>query len=125
MFDFQRNAKGDPRLGELCWLCIVRLQPQERLSRLVGKSCHRRIELAVIGSLLWRQKPLLPTLYIAHVMQRAIGVKPLTFYYYYEAVSWLTVALPLAMRGVTLRKVRLDVVAPACALALFVNGYVA
>jgi hypothetical protein len=67
---------------------------------------------------------LLPALYIAHLMQWAIGTKPLTFYYYYfEAFTWLTVALAVAMQGVAIRRVRLDVVATACALAVFVNWY--
>ena len=122
IFDFHRYAKGDPRLGEAWWSWIFRLQPQESLSRLLGNPVIGVLGLAAVGVLLWQRKPLLPALYIAHVMQWAIGVKPLTFYYYYfEAFVWLTVAFAVAMEGVTVRKVRVDVVATACALAVFVN----
>ena len=122
IFDFHRYAKGDPHLGEAWWSWIFRSQPQESLSRLLGNPVIGILGLAAVGVLLCQRKPLLPALYIAHVAQWAIGVKPLTFYYYYfEAFVWLTVALAVAMQGITVRKVRLDVVATACAFAVFVD----
>lgn len=125
IFEFHRYAKGDPRLGEMWWSWIIRFQPQQSLSRLVGNPVVGILGLAAVVVLLWQRKPLLPALYIAHVTQWAIGTKPLTFYYYYfEAFTWLTVASAVAMQGVGIRRVRLDVVATACAVAVFVNWYV-
>jgi dolichyl-phosphate-mannose-protein mannosyltransferase len=124
IYEFHRHAEGDPRLGEVWWSWILRFKPQPSLSYLVGNPVIATLGLVAVFVLLWRRKPLLAALYIAHVLQWAIGVKPLTFYYYYfEAFTWLTVALAVAMQGVTIRRVRLDVVATACAAAAFVYTF--
>jgi hypothetical protein len=124
IFDFHRYAKGDPRLGQVWWSWIFRLQPQPALLYLVGNPLIGVLGLAAVVLLLWQQKPLLPALYIAHVLPWAIAIKPLTFYYYYfEAFMWLTVALAVAMQGIVVRRVRLDIVATGCALVQFVNWY--
>jgi len=121
IYQFHRHANGDPRLGQAWWTWIFRREPQPALAYLVGNPVVGILGLAAVVVLLWQRKPLLPALYIAHVLQWAIGVKPLTFYYYYfEAFTWLTVALAVAMQGVAIRRVRLDVVTTACAALAFV-----
>ncbi len=121
IYEFHRHAQGDSRLGQAWWSWIFRLQPQPALGYLVGNPVVGVLGLAAVVVLLWQKKPLLPALYIAHVLQWAIGVKPLTFYYYYfEAFTWLTVALAVGLQGVAIRRVRLDVVTTACAAAVFV-----
>jgi 4-amino-4-deoxy-L-arabinose transferase-like glycosyltransferase len=125
IFDFHRYAKGDPRVGQMWWSWIIRFQPQPSLSYLIGNPVVGILGLIGVGVLLWQKKALLPALYFAHILQWAIAIKPLTFYYYYfEAFTWLTVASAVAMQGVTIRRVRLDVVATACAGAVFVNWYI-
>ena len=124
IYQFQRHAEGDPRLGEMWWSWIFRLQPQPALANLVGNPLVGVLGLAAVVVLLWQRKPLLPALYLAHVLQWAIGLRPLTYYYYYfEAFTWLTVALAVALQGVEIRRVRLDVVAAASAAAVFVHSY--
>ena len=124
IYQFHRHAEGDPRLGEAWWSWIFRFQPQPSLSYLVGNPVIGVLGLVAVAALLWQGKPLLPALYIAHVAQWAIGVKPLTFYYYYfEAFTWLTIALAVALQGVAVRRVRLDVVTTACAAASFVHWF--
>ncbi len=124
IFDFHRYAKGDPRLGEAWWSWIVRLQPQPSLLYLLGNPVIAILGIAAVVTLLWQRKPLLPALYIAHVLPWAIAIKPLTFYYYYfEAFMWLTVALAVAMQGLAVRRVRLDVIATGCAALQFVNWF--
>ncbi len=124
IYEFHRHAKGDPRLGEMWWSWIFRFHPQPSLFYLVGNPIIAIFGLAASAVLLWQKKFLLPALYIAHVAQWAIGIKPLTFYYYYfEAFTWLTVALAVAMQGVSIKRVRLDVVATASALAVFVSRF--
>jgi 4-amino-4-deoxy-L-arabinose transferase-like glycosyltransferase len=124
IFEFHHHAKGDPRIGQMWWSWIIRFQPQPSLSYLIGNPVIGILGLAAVALLLWQKKPLLPALYIAHVLQWAIAIKPLTFYYYYfEAFTWLTVALAVAMQGIEVRRVRLDVVATACALAAFANWF--
>ena len=101
------------------WSWIIRFQPQPSLSYLIGNPVVGILGLFGVGVLLWQKKALLPALYFAHILQWAIAIKPLTFYYYYfEAFTWLTVASAVAMQGVTIRRVRLDVVATACAGAV-------
>jgi dolichyl-phosphate-mannose--protein O-mannosyl transferase len=125
IFEFHRHPKGDPRLGEAWWSWIFRIHPQPALSYLVGNPVVAILGLVAIFVLLWQRKPLLPALYIAHVMQWVIAIKPLTFYYYYfEAFTWLTVALAIAMQGATIRRVRLDVIITACVVVVFAHWYV-
>jgi dolichyl-phosphate-mannose-protein mannosyltransferase len=122
ILDFHHHAKGDPRIGQIWWSWIIRFQPQPSLSYLIGNPVIGILGLAAVVLLLWQKRPLLPALYIAHVLQWAIAIKPLTFYYYYfEAFTWLTVALAVAMQGIEVRRVRIDLVATASALAVFVN----
>jgi dolichyl-phosphate-mannose-protein mannosyltransferase len=122
ILDFHRHAKGDPRLGEVWWSWIFRIQPQPSLFYLVGNPVIGVLGLAAVAALLWQRKPLLPALYFAHVMQWAIAIKPMTFYYYYfEAFIWLTVALAVATQQWEIRRVRLDIIATGCAAAQFVN----
>jgi dolichyl-phosphate-mannose--protein O-mannosyl transferase len=124
IYQFHRHAKGDPRVGDMWWSWIFRFHRQPSLSYLVGNPVVGILGLAAVVILLWQRKPLLPALYIAHLAQWAIGMKHLTFYYYYfEAFTWLTVALAAAMQGMTVRRVRLDVVATACAAAAFVYAF--
>jgi hypothetical protein len=124
IFEFHHHAKGDPRLGQAWWTWIVRLQPQAALSYLLGNPVIAVLGLAAVAFLLWEKKPLLPALYLMHVAQWATAIKPLTFYYYYfEAFTWLTIALAVAMQGLVLRRVRLDVVVTACAIAGFVHWH--
>jgi hypothetical protein len=124
IYQFHRHADGDPRIGEAWWSWIFRFQPQPSLSYLVGNPVVGVLGLAALVALLWKKQPLLPALYAAHLLQWAIGVKPLTFYYYYfEAFTWLTIALAVAMQGVTIRRVRLDVVTTACAAAAFLYSF--
>jgi 4-amino-4-deoxy-L-arabinose transferase-like glycosyltransferase len=121
IYEFHRHAPGDPRLGEVWWSWIFRLQPQPALGYLVGNPIIGVLGLAAVVFLIWQKKLFLPALYIAHVLQWAIGVRPLTFYYYYlEAFTWLTLALAVALQGVAVRRVRLDVVTTGCAAVAFV-----
>lgn len=125
IFEFHRHPKGDPRLGEAWWSWIFRIHPQPALSYLVGNPVIAILGLVAVFVLFWQKKPLLPALYIAHLMQWAVAIKPLTFYYYYfEAFTWLTVALAIAMQGATIRRVRLDMVITACAFIVFAHWYV-
>jgi dolichyl-phosphate-mannose--protein O-mannosyl transferase len=124
ILEFQRHAKGEPRLGQMWWSWIFRLQPQPSLSYLVGNPVIGILGLAALVLLLWQRKPLLPALYFAHVMQWAIAIRPVTYYYYYlEPISWLSVALAVAMQDITIRRARLDVVVTGCALVAFVFWY--
>lgn len=125
IFQFHRHVEGDPRLVEAWWTWIFRLRPQPSLSYLVGNPVVAILGIAAIVALLWHKKPLLPALYLAHIVQWAIAIRPLTYYYYYlEAFTWLTVALAVALQGVAMRRVRFDVVVTGCALAVFVQWYV-
>jgi dolichyl-phosphate-mannose-protein mannosyltransferase len=126
ILDFQRHAKGDPRISQMWWTWIFRLHPQPSLSYLVGNPVIGILGLAALVVLLWQRKPLLPALYFAHVMQWAIAIRPVTYYYYYfEPFTWLSVALAVAMQDITIRRVRLDVVVTGCALVAFVLWFFA
>jgi dolichyl-phosphate-mannose-protein mannosyltransferase len=124
IFEFHRHFKDYPHVGQPWWTWIFRLDPQPSLSYLVGNPVIGVLGLAAVALLLWQKKPLLPALYLAHVLQWAIGVKPMTFYYYYfEAFMWLTVALAVALQSVPMRKARLDLVVAGCASVMFELWY--
>lgn len=125
ILEFQRHAKGEPRISQMWWTWIFRLHPQPSLSYLVGNQVIGILGLVALVVLLWQRKPLLPALYFAHVMQWAIAIRPVTYYYYYfEPFCWLSVALAVAMQDITIRRVRLDVVVTGCALVACIFWYV-
>jgi hypothetical protein len=91
---------------------------QESLTEMVANPVVAAFGLVALVVLLWNRKPLLPALYVAHIMQWAIVSSHWQHYYYYlEAFTWLTMALASAMQGVTIRRLKLDVIVLACALA--------
>jgi len=42
---------------------------------------------------------------------------PQYYYYYLDSFTWLTIALAVAMQGISFKRVRLDVVVTTCAIA--------
>jgi dolichyl-phosphate-mannose--protein O-mannosyl transferase len=126
ILQFQRHAKGDPRIGQAWSSWIIRFQPQASLSYVVANPIIAILGLVAMAVLLWRKQLLLPALYIANILPWVIAIRPVTYYYYYfEPFTWLTVALALAMQGVKFGRVRLDVVVTACTAAVFVHWYLA
>jgi dolichyl-phosphate-mannose-protein mannosyltransferase len=121
IYEFHRSAAANARIGEAWWTWFVRFQPQPSLTYVIANPVIGVLGMVAVVTLLGRRKRLLPALYLAHVMLWASGVKHITFYYYYfEAFTWLTVALAVALEGVEIHRVRLNVVATACAVAAFV-----
>jgi len=119
ILEFHRHATTDPRPGEPWWTWITSLNLPEAMSELTANPVICVLGLAAIALLLWRRKPLLPALYVAHIAQWAITSSHWQHYYYYlEAFTWLTLALAVAMQGVTIRGVRADVLVTACAASL-------
>ena len=117
ILQFHRHATTDLRPGEPWWTWIFRLDLQEAPMELIANPVIGILGLVAITVLLWRQKPLLPALYIAHILQWAVVSYHWSHYYYYlEAFTWLTVALAVSMQDVKIGRVRLDIIVAACAL---------
>lgn len=119
ILQFHRHATTDPRPGEPWWTWITSLNLPEVVTELTANPVIGILGLLAIALLLWRRKPLLPSLYVAHIAQWAITSSHWQHYYYYlEAFTWLTLALAVAMQGVTIRRIRADVLVTACAASL-------
>lgn len=131
IYHFHRHAPADPRLGEPWWTWILHLEPKQSLGHLVANPVIGLLGLfAVVALLLVRlanresRSYILSLLYIGHLGQWAVGVRPQTFYYYYfEAFAVLAPALAIAMHGLEWRKIRADVVVTACSLLFFAYWY--
>ena len=114
---FHRNATTDPRPGEPWWTWMFKLDLQQAPMELIANPVICILGLAAVAFLFWRRKPLLPALYVAHILQWAIVPNHWAHYYYYlEAFTWLTLTLAVAMQGLKIRGIRLDTVIAACAL---------
>src|SRR5580700_363749 len=97
ILQFHRHATTDPRPGEPWWTWIFKLDLQEAPMELIANPVISVLGLVAIAVLLWRRQPLLPALYIAHILQWAIVPTHWSHYYYYlEAFTWLTLALAVA-----------------------------
>jgi len=115
---FHQFAVTDSRPGEPWFTWPTMFGQQESLTEMVANPVVAAFGLVALVVLLWNRKPLLPALYVAHIMQWAIVSSHWQHYYYYlEAFTWLTMALASAMQGVTIRRLKLDVIVLACALA--------
>lgn len=119
ILQFHRHATNDPRPGEPWFTWITSLNLPDAATELTANPVICILGLLAIALLLWRRKPLLPALYVAHVAQWAITSSHWQHYYYYlEAFTWLTLALAVAMQGVTIQRLRADVLVTACAASL-------
>jgi hypothetical protein len=114
---FHRSAVTDPRAGEPWFTWPIMFDQQQSLTELIANPMVAAFGLVALTVLLWDRKPLLPALYVAHVMQSAIVSNHWQHYYYYlEAFTWMTVALAGAMRNITIRRLKIDVAVLTCAL---------
>jgi hypothetical protein len=72
ILQFHRHATTDSRPGEPWWTWVVRFDLQEAPMELIANPVIGILGLAAIVALLWRRRPLLPALYLAHILQWAI-----------------------------------------------------
>ena len=99
------------------WASILRFQQQETFRQLIANPVIASLGLIALVVLLWQHKPLLPTLYTLHILQWAIvRYLPQYYYYYLDSFTWLTIALAVALCGISFKRIRLDLVVTACAL---------
>jgi len=107
----------DPRPLDPWWASILRFQQPESIHQLIGNPVIAFLGLVALVALLWQHKPLLPALYTLHVSQWAmVHNLPQYYYYYFDSFTWLTIALAVAMCGVSWKRFRLDLVVTAGAL---------
>jgi predicted membrane-bound dolichyl-phosphate-mannose-protein mannosyltransferase len=127
ILQFHRHAPADPRLGEPWWTWIFRLEAKQSLAHLVANPVIGWLGLlAVLFLLISRtgKHCIIPLLYLAHLGMWVVGVRPITFFYYYfEAFSFLPPALAISLQGVHWKKIRADVVVTAAALLFFFYWY--
>ncbi len=114
---FHRFAVTDSRPGEPWFTWPITFDQQQSLTEMIANPVVASFGLVALGVLLWGRKPLLPALYVAHVMQWAIVSYHWQHYYYYlSAFTWLTLALANALQGAAMQRFKLDVTVLACAL---------
>jgi dolichyl-phosphate-mannose-protein mannosyltransferase len=132
IYRFHHYAPADPRLGEPWWTWILRLEPKPSLAYLVANPVIGWLGLLAVAALLWQRfvqhqkgrSYILSLLYLGHLGQWVVGVRPQTFYYYYfEAFTILAPTLAIAMKRLEWHKLRADVVVTACALLFFLYWY--
>ena len=127
IFEFHRHAHADSGLVEPWWTWIFRLEPKQSLADLVANPVVGWLGLLAVVYLLVRRtgkQYIVPLLYLAHLGMWTIGVRPITFYYYYfEAFSFLPLALAIGMQGFEWHKVRADFVVTAASLLFFAYWY--
>jgi len=131
IFHFHKYLKDDPRFSEPWWSWILRLEPKPSLGYLLANPIIGVLGLFAVAALLvYRLRGdksksyILFLLYIGHLAQWAIGLRTLTYYYYYlESYVVLAPALAIAMQGLRWRTIRADVVVTALSLLFFAYWY--
>jgi hypothetical protein len=108
----------DARASDPWWAWMFRFEQHDSLSQLLANPVIASLGLLALVALLWQRKPLLPALYALHMLQWALAHSlPQYYYYYLDSFTWLTIALAVAMQGISFKRVRLDVVVTTCAIA--------
>jgi len=128
---FHTHLKMDPRFSEPWWTWIFRLEPKQSLGHLVANPVIGVLGLFAVAALLLHRimgrqsnSYILSLLYLGHMGQWVIGIRTVTFYYYYlEPFVVLAPALAVAMQGLHWRNLRVDVIVTACSLAFFAYWY--
>jgi 4-amino-4-deoxy-L-arabinose transferase-like glycosyltransferase len=113
-----RQRMIDARASDPWWAWMFRFEQHDSLSQLLANPVIASLGLLALVALLWQRKPLLPALYALHMLQWALAHSlPQYYYYYLDSFTWLTIALAVAMQGISFKRVPLDVVVTACAVA--------
>ena len=127
IYHFHRYFPVYPGLGQPWWTWIFRLEPQQSFDFLVGNPVIGVLGLFAVVALLVKRTGtsyIISLLYLGHLGQWVVGMRPMTFYYYYfEAFSVLAPALAIALRGAEWRKVRIDVAVTALSFLFFAYWY--
>jgi dolichyl-phosphate-mannose-protein mannosyltransferase len=113
-----RQRMIDARPSDPWWAWMFRFEQHDSLSQLLANPVIASLGLLALVALLWQRKPLLPALYAFHMLQWVLAHSlPQYYYYYLDSFTWLTIALAVAMQGISFKRVRLDVLVTACAVA--------
>jgi dolichyl-phosphate-mannose-protein mannosyltransferase len=111
-----RQRMIDARPSDPWWAWMFRFEQHDSLSQLLANPVIASLGLLALVALLWQRKPLLPALYALHMLQWVLAHSlPQYYYYYLDSFTWLTIALAVAMQGISFKRVRLDVLVTACA----------
>lgn len=112
-----RQTMVDLRPSDSWWACMFRFEQPVSLMQLMANPVIASLGLIALLALVWQRKPLLPALYCLHMSQWALAHSlPQYYYYYLDSFTWLTIGLAVAMHGVRVKKVRLDLTVTACAI---------
>ena len=118
---FHRHATTDLRAGEPWWTWPTTLSIPEAPMEMLANPVIAILGLAALALLLWHHKPLLPVLFLGHMAQWAVTSSHWQHYsYYLEPFTWLTLALAVALKDMTIRRMRADVLVLASAASLIV-----
>ena len=111
-----RQHMIDVRASDPWWAWMIRFEQPGSLMQLMANPVIASLGLLALIALLWQRKPLLPALYSVHMLQWALAqALPEYYYYYLDSFTWLTIGLAVAMQGIYVKRVRLDVAVTACA----------
>jgi hypothetical protein len=125
---FHRNMPIPAYLCDPWWKWLFLTEQVRSLAPLVANPLIAGLGLVAIIALIWypsRKSFTLPVaLYLMHILPWTVGVKSMTFYsYYFEAFTFLTIVLAMALPKISSPTVRLDLIATAAALGYFVYWY--
>jgi len=128
IFRFHHEPAGGWDTGEPWWTWLLRTQQTRSFSPFLANpiiAALGLVALAVICARPAKRRFALPALlYIAHLLPWVLGIRPVTYYYYYfEAYTFLGIALAVVVANAALHKVRLDVIVTTAALGYFVYWY--
>jgi dolichyl-phosphate-mannose--protein O-mannosyl transferase len=128
IFRFHHDPKGGWDTGEPWWTWLLRTEQARSFSPFMANpivGALGLVALVLICAIPVKRRFALPVLlYIAHMLPWVLGIRPVTYYYYYfEAYTFLPIALAVVVANVTLRKIRLDVIVTTAALGYFVYWY--
>ncbi len=126
IFHFHRSVPSY-NFGEPWWTWIMRTEPTPR-SLFVANPIVSAVGLiALVAIVLIRNQrhlDFVALLYVAHILPWMMGLKPLTFYYYYfEAYTFLAITIALTAEKLRLSKTYLEFCIVASSFAYFVYWY--
>ena len=128
MISFHRNVLPLFDTGEPWWTWLVRTQQTRSCAPFLANPVIAICGLIALGTIILycrKQNVVLPVLlYLAHMLPWVLGLKRITYYYYYfEAFTFLTIILALASEKWALYRREFQSGMVATALAYFIYWY--
>lgn len=100
ILNFHKHAAGNPAINSLWYTWLMRMQPERAMDYLTANAAITIVGIAALVVCMYRKEWLMGSLFLGSLLQWAIIGRTFSYYYYYAmAFTFMTLAIPVALRN--------------------------